>query len=231
MIKLIAFDFADTLAILTPSKDLVVKNFIDENSGVTVPVARINECYHYLSNILFYSSIESSSAENRVSFYHRFNKELFKLLGVNHLVNAEDFYGYIQTNKKHWVLKRGVVDLLTELRNSGYLISLVSNFDDCLKEILVDLGVCSFFDSIHVSQTEGIEKPNKRFLELPLSSLKVSPENALFIGDSYHLDFEPSKSIGYHSVLLDEKNKYLHLGHLNRLSNVTELPSLINMLN
>jgi len=227
MIKLISFDFADTLACLMPSKTSIVKEYVEKHSDIILSESTIDESYHYLSNIIFYSSVDIITGEDRVNFYNRFNTQLFKLLGINHLVDASGFYSYIQLNKKHWKLKEGVAELLADLHKKGYLLSLVSNFDDCLNDILKDLGIHHYFHSIHISQTAGVEKPSGEFIGLPLTTHNFEAYEAVFIGDSYHLDFEPSNSLGYHAILLDEQEHYLHLGDQNR---VTQLIALTNIL-
>jgi FMN phosphatase YigB (HAD superfamily) len=61
---------------------------------------------------------------------------------------------------------------------------------------------------LHISQTEGIEKPDPRFYRSFFDRYRIAIEDSFYVGDSYVLDFLPATGIGLKTWLLDEGGLY-----------------------
>jgi FMN phosphatase YigB (HAD superfamily) len=225
--KLVIFDFADTIAYLGPSKENLIQKFVLDESGFLLDDASITNAYHYLNNSLFYSSVNITNAKDKEDFYKEFNRCLLGLLGVGHLVDFTLLYHFFKANKQHWHLKKETLEVLNALKTRGHTISLVSNFDASLDNLLEHLQVKALFDSIFISQYHGCEKPQPKFLSLPLEAHKVSPSEAYFIGDNYNLDFLPAHKLGMNAVLLDEGQRYKNIPLLTRINTLSEALTLL----
>lgn len=223
--KLVIFDFADTIASLRPSKEEVLQNFILKEIDVLVPIQRIHEVYHYATNLIFYSSVDIKDFKRKEEFYSEFNNNILSLLGLLHQVDSSKLYKYFTEHGQHWALKNEVKELLLELKSKDCFISLVSNFDTRLYDFLDKMEITSCFDSILVSQEVGLEKPNIKFLELPLRKHNIKSEDAFYIGDSYHLDYIPGIKLNINTYLLDEKGFYPTLHR--RVSSLEEFKKII----
>lgn len=203
------FDFADTLAELQPSRQDIVGNYIERVSGTRVGTDAIIRSYKAVDLLMQYSSVHTRSKEQRAAFYLEYNRHLFALLGVSHLADPAGLFAAFGERKAHWQLKSGARDTLDELRRRGYRIGIISNFDTRLEQLIHDhLGLASTVDYLHISQSEGIEKPDPRFYLSFFDRHGVAIKHSFYVGDSYILDFLPATSIGLKTWLLDETRLY-----------------------
>jgi len=218
--KIVIFDFADTIAYLSPSKEKILQDFIRQEIGLEIDLVKIKEVYHYVTNLYFYSSVDIKTLNMKELFYIEFNRKVLSLLALEHLIDAKNLFQYFSLHGQHWYLKDNVHALFETLKEEKYLLSLVSNFDKRLYSILEEMKIQHLFDSIFISQEEGLEKPNPSFFSLVLEKHKLKAEEAFFIGDSYHLDFLPSKRLGMSSILLDEDEHYPFLAKEERITSL-----------
>ncbi|MFA6143771.1 MAG: HAD-IA family hydrolase [Sulfuricurvum sp.] len=225
--KLVIFDFADTIAKLSPSKEELLQSFILEEIDLNIPLETIAEVYHYATNLIFYSSVSIHDINAKKEFYEEFNQNIIALLGISHLIDTSKLFDYFNVNGQHWILKDEVIELFVELKSKGYLISLVSNFDTRLYDVLNKMKISNYFDSIFISQEVGLEKPDTEFFKLPLKKHNIKAENSFFIGDSYLLDFIPSNKLGINSILLDENNKYSVIHKFQKISSIKNCIDII----
>lgn len=225
--KLIIFDFADTIAVLSPRKEELIQEYIYNDSDIKIPIKQIEQAYYYLNNINFYSSVNIHNAHDKQLYYHEYNQTLLELLGIAHIVAAEGLFEHFNVSKQHWVLKEEVILLLQKLKDDNHILSLLSNFDKKLKPLLSKLKVSHLFDSVYISQEHNLEKPDIDFFKLPLIEHNISASNTYFIGDSYHLDFLPAFKLKIHPILLDEKERYSFINKKNRVSSLTQCQEII----
>lgn len=212
MKKYALFDFANTLADLVPNRIKVVQKYVKECSGLYVDDASIISAYHAIESSILYSSIEIKTPNKRRDFYRDYNARILNFLGLSHLSDPNELFEEFCRQNGHWVLKPNVVDILEKIRNHGWSIGIISNFDESLERIVCDeLGMTNLIDNLHISQVEGIEKPNIKFFESFIERHNVDVENCFYVGDSYYLDFLPAASLGIRTWLLDEQGHYSHL--------------------
>lgn len=97
---------------------------------------------------------------------------------------------------------------LHKLREQGYRIGLISNFETWLDELLVELELGETFDVKVISGVEGVEKPDPRIYRAALEKAGVTPDAAVHVGDSVKFDIEPAERLGMHPILLDRSGRY-----------------------
>lgn len=203
------FDFADTLAELQPSRQDIVADYIERVSGIRVGIDAITRSYKAVDLFMQYSSVYTRSKEQRAEFYWEYNRHLLALLGVSHLADPAGLFAAFGERKAHWQLKLGARDTLGELRRRGYRIGIISNFDTRLEQLVYDhLGLASVVDYLHISQSEGLEKPDPRFYLSFFERNGVALKSSFYVGDSYVLDFLPAAGIGLKTWLLDDAGLY-----------------------
>ena len=69
-------------------------------------------------------------------------------------------------------------------------------------------GFLDLFDEVLDSAVEGVEKPDPRIFRLALERLGARAEEALFVGDIYHVDVVGGRAAGLRVVLVDEAGLY-----------------------
>lgn len=211
------FDFADTLAELRPGREGIVAGYVERETGIRLPADVIARSYKALDLLMHYSSVHTRTAGERADFYLDYNQRLLALLGLSHLISAEGLFSAFGDSRKHWELKDGVHDVLRALRDRGLRIGVISNFDACLERIVSDrLGLSDMIDHLHVSQVEGLEKPDPAFYLGFFEKHGIDIGRSFYVGDSYVLDFLPATRIGLKALLLDEAGLYVHCPHAIR---------------
>lgn len=220
------FDFADTLAELQPGRSEVVADHIQLLAGINVPVEQIARCYKAIDLVMPYSSVRIRTTAQRAEFYIEYNQRLLELLGVLHKVPPESLFEAFGRYEKHWALKFGVRETLVALRGRGYKIGVISNFDSRLEQIVCErLELGALIDHLHISQREGVEKPDPKFYLGFFEKHGIPIERSFYLGDSYVLDFLPTTGIGLKTWLLDEAGLYTHCPESVRC--VSDLLSLL----
>jgi putative hydrolase of the HAD superfamily len=122
-----------------------------------------------------------------------------------------------------------VLPVLHELRDRGFRLGLISNFERWLEELLVELEVGHLFDNVTISGIAGVEKPDPGIFRLALDDAGVNPEDAAHVGDSPSLDAEPAAALGMTPVLLDRTSRYPNAPWI-RIESLEELPKAISKL-
>jgi putative hydrolase of the HAD superfamily len=102
----------------------------------------------------------------------------------------------------------GVGAALHRLQASGRRMAVVSNSNGTVRSLLERLGLLSFFGAVLDSAVEGIEKPDPRLFHRALERLGAGPEEALFVGDIYHVDVVGGRAAGLRVVMVDEAGLY-----------------------
>jgi len=212
MIKNILLDFAETIAELRPTREDILEEFLVQKK-IKVPKEKIYQVYKYLDISLPYSSIKIKNIEDKNNFYIKYNYQLFTMLGLVHVTNNinKEFLGFFVQIEKHWVVKKKILNILEELKKDGYSLSLISNFDTRLTNILCNLKLDKLFDFIHISQEVGLEKPDIQFYKTFFEKSGYCISESIYIGDSYLLDYLPAKDLGLDVYLLDENDLYTHI--------------------
>lgn len=101
-----------------------------------------------------------------------------------------------------------VMPTLRKLRDAGFPMGVISNWEAWLDRLLVDLTIGEFFDVTVVSGTVGIEKPDPRIFELALAEAGVRPEEAVHVGDSPAHDVAGAEAVGIHGILVDRDDRF-----------------------
>ncbi len=94
-----------------------------------------------------------------------------------------------------WKLFPEAEEVLLRL-SKAYRLAVISNFDGRLHRILADLNVSVLFEQIVVSSEVGADKPHSEIFEAALQRMRVSPEQAMHIGDDPSLDWEAAEAVG-----------------------------------
>jgi len=223
----IIFDLADTLISLNPKPEEIIHKYFREKYSIDLNKLEIRKSLIILSNIFHYSSINIQNSKQREEFYLNYNNHLLNILGVRHLTSPKNIYEAIKKEKPNWYLKKDILKTLINLRNDNYKIGLISNFNSIqANKILLNNNIKELIDFTHISENEGLEKPNVLFYEKFLLKYNLDKNYCLYIGDSYSLDYIPSQSINLPFILLDEINLFPNIE--NRVSNIKEIFDFLN---
>ena len=93
--------------------------------------------------------------------------------------------------------------LLGELKERGFTIGVVSDWEATLPDLLVHLGVAPYLDALAVSEIVGVTKPDPRLFADALRQADVPAKNSLHVGDWYELDIAGARAAGMQALLFD----------------------------
>ncbi len=101
-----------------------------------------------------------------------------------------------------------VSDALDKLQKQGYRMSVLSNADGRVEQLLKSLGLAKYFEHIFDSHILGVEKPNPKIFQIALKELNLLPEQTLYIGDVFCIDAWGANNVGIPAVHLDPLGLY-----------------------
>ncbi len=118
-------------------------------------------------------------------------------------------------------------EAVASLRDRGYRLGLISNFEPWLEDLLVRLGLADLFSVLVISGKEGVEKPHPRLFEIALERVGARPEECLHVGDSPNSDYRGAREVGMRAVLLDRWGRHPSFAG-ERISDLRELLTLLD---
>ncbi len=102
-----------------------------------------------------------------------------------------------------WYVFPDVVPSLDAIQAEGIRMGIISNFVWGGVELIHALELARHFDGLTVSARVGFQKPHRGIFEHALEQLRVAPERAWHIGDSYKADVVGARRLGITPVLID----------------------------
>ena len=92
--------------------------------------------------------------------------------------------------------------MLKTLKDQGFELGIISNFDSRLFSVLRGLGIADLFDTVTISSLAHAAKPSARIFHQALEKHAVDPDEALHVGDSERDDVKGAQGVGLTGVLL-----------------------------
>ncbi|GGG03670.1 haloacid dehalogenase [Paenibacillus albidus] len=105
--------------------------------------------------------------------------------------------------KLHWKAFDYTIPTLRSLRQKGYRLGLISNWNETAREVLADNRLEEELDEIIISSEVGIEKPDPAIFEFALAKADVTAKQSLYIGDNYYDDVKGSQKVGMECLLIN----------------------------
>lgn len=107
------------------------------------------------------------------------------------------------TSTKYIKLYDGVKEFLTELKEKGKKLYILSNAQRIFTAYeLTLLGIDSFFDGIMLSSDEGCVKPDSAFYEKLLTKYNLDRTKSIMIGNDAICDIEGANGVSLDSLYL-----------------------------
>ena len=99
--------------------------------------------------------------------------------------------------------------VLEELKQRGYRLAVISNWDTSLQEVFSQLGILNYFEEVIESHDPSVRsiKPDVEIFEIALDRMGVCAAEAVHIGDTFDADITGASAAGIRAFFLDRKNK------------------------
>ena len=121
-----------------------------------------------------------------------------------------------------------VVPTLEHLRDTGFKLAIVSNWDTPLDPLTERLGIAHYFDAIVASHDArvGSAKPDSHIFNYALAAIEVSAEAVVHVGDTYEADVVGARNAGIRPILIDRDGSQTDKWG-ETIQSLSELPELL----
>jgi len=159
------------------------------------------------------------------SFWWMFYAQLLSELGLNDDTVCEQLVSSIRDSANWDQIRPGTAEQLRAIGQS-YRIAVISNADGRIEDVLRRCGIADCFRTITDSGVVGCEKPHPEIFRQALKSLNATPQESLYVGDVYSVDYLGATAAGLQAVLMDVPGAYRDKG-LPRVESLDELRRML----
>jgi putative hydrolase of the HAD superfamily len=233
MIKIIFFDAGGTILEPYPTFAEAFAR-ICRAHGHEVAPSEVQPLFHRFGPNVAEMAVESGVASPTTSpeasqiFWRHLYGRFLEALGISDEALREDLLVTF-SDKASYKLFPEVLGSFERLREAGYRLGLISNFERWLEEVLIEERVGEIFDVTVISGIEGIEKPDRAIYEIAIARAGVDPQECVHVGDSIANDLEPAAAVGMKPVMIDRSGSFPETPY-PRIATLDELPSLVRTL-
>lgn len=236
-IKMVTFDLYDTLIEADPPGWIRLQKAL-QSSGFDIELPDVMRAY--TAGQLFFTiengrmPIRDRSAEEREQFQVNITGVSLEALNLPtddetvHTVKshfrddtrAGKILGYRQYDE--------VPDVLKRLRKRHILTAVISNADNDVTQLCLQMGFAEQMDTIVTSALVGWEKPDPRTYYAALEPFNMPAPSVLHVGDQPDSDVVGARAIGMAAALLDRYDQYPEEPeNAERVTSLTQLVDLI----
>jgi len=113
------------------------------------------------------------------------------------------------------------------LLGKKYRLGVIYNADGRIAQVLERCGIADCFQTIVDSGIVGQEKPHPAIFAAALRAMGSNPEQSLYVGDIYSVDYLGATAAGMRSLLMDVCGAY-RAREWPRVESLEELESKLN---
>lgn len=186
MIKAVLFDLDGTLL----DRDASVESFINSQYG------RFNESVGHVLKEKYVSRFIELDCRGYV-WKDKVFQQMVAEFNITALTWEQLLQDYVNHFKEHCVPFPSLHKMLTTLANQSIVLGIISNGKEQFQmDNIMALGIEDYFETILISEKEGIKKPDPRIFKKALAQLNVSVNESLFVGDHPGNDVKASQALG-----------------------------------
>jgi putative hydrolase of the HAD superfamily len=101
-------------------------------------------------------------------------------------------------------------------------LAVISNADGKIEDVLKRSGIADCFATITDSGLVGYEKPHPAIFQAALQAMDAKPQESLYVGDVYSVDYLGATQAGLQAVLIDVSGAYREM-NVPRVESLEEL--------
>ena len=214
-IKTIFFDVGNTL--LFPNRERIHAPLVER--GFAPDATQLRSLERRIKNE--FDSLMISDGNQDHGFWRMFYTQLFADIGLNDDTLRDRLVSAIRDSANWDQIRPGTRSELQQIA-SRYRIGVISNADGRIEAVLRRCDIADCFLSITDSGLVGYEKPHPEIFRQALDRMNAKPEESLYVGDVYAVDYLGATGAGMQAVLMDCSGAYEDKG----VARVESLPEL-----
>ncbi len=234
MVKAVFFDFYKTLFVHEEQSFERSLRKIAARYGVEINWERFETAMErlFVSTSASAPTADYSLLESSITVMMR-ECEFIREVGIgNHVEQIAwellQFAGHPFFAANSTILYDDVVPTLQHLRDAGFKLAIVSNWDTPLDPLTERLGIADYFDAIVASHDARVrsEKPDPPIFNYTLAAVGVSAAEVVHVGDTYAADIVGAQGVGIRPILLDRDGTQTGRWE-ETIQSLSELPELL----
>lgn len=214
-IKTIFFDVGNTL--LFPNRDVILAALAEQSAPPTLEQWRALE----RETKRGFDAVVKSDGTHDHSFWFSFYTSLLEQFESKDEALLDALLLATRTSANWCEIRPGTREALERI-GQRYRTAVISNADGKIHQVLGRCGIHDCFESITDSGVVGYEKPHPAIFQAALDAMKASPEESLYVGDVYSVDYVGARGAGMHAMLFDVCGAYRDAG-VPRVESLEEL--------
>ncbi len=222
-IKVIFFDVGNTL--LFPNRERIHAPL--EERGIRADAEHLRDLECRTKNKfdgMMTGVIEKNGSIDH-GFWGMFYSQFLSEIGVEDDGLRDELVAGIRNSANWDMIRPGTGEQLQAI-SADYRIAVISNADGRIEDVLSRCGIARCFDTITDSGLVGYEKPHPEIFRQALRSMKAAPEESLYVGDVYCVDYLGAQGAGMHALLMDVAGAYRDRG-VPRVESLEELRGVL----
>lgn len=214
-IKVIFFDVGNTL--LFPNRERIHAPLA--KLGAAPDLEHLRDLERRIKNK--FDSQMTNNGNHDHSFWWMFYTQLLSEIGVEDDSLRDQLVSSIRDSGNWDQILPGTRERLEQIAKR-YRIGVISNADGRIEDVLRRCAIADCFLSITDSGLVGYEKPHPEIFRQALKSLNAAPQESLYVGDVYTVDYLGAMGAGMQAVLMDVPGAYVDKG-VARVQSLEEL--------
>ena len=154
-------------------------------------------------------------------FWHLFYTRLLRELGIHDAALHDSLVQSVRQSANWCMIRSRTREILQQL-GLEYDLSVISNADGKIADVLKKCGIADCFRKITDSGLVGYEKPHPAIFKAALESMQAAAEQSLYVGDVYSVDYVGASNAGMKAILFDVSGAYRETT-LPRVESLAEL--------
>jgi putative hydrolase of the HAD superfamily len=222
-IKVVFFDVGNTL--LFPNRErihapLAERGIVPDNEHLRDLECRTKNQFDGMM-----TGMITKTGSTDHGFWWMFYTQLLSEIGLKDSDEADAIRDQLVTsirNSGNWdTIRPGTSEQLREI-GERYRVAVISNADGRIEDVLRRCGIARCFRTITDSGLVGYEKPHPEIFRQALKSMNAAPEESLYVGDVYSVDYLGATGAGMQALLMDVPGAYRDKG-VPRVESLAEL--------
>jgi putative hydrolase of the HAD superfamily len=218
-VKAIFFDVGNTL--LFPNRERIHAPLTERGFILDADLLRDLECRTKNQ----FDGMMTNNGNTDHSFWWMFYSQLLSDIGLKDDAIHDQLVASIRNSGNWDLIRPGTAQQLREI-GERYQIAVISNADGKIEDVLRRRGIADCFRTITDSGLVGYEKPHPEIFRHALKGMNVAPEESLYVGDVYSVDYLGATSAGMQAVLMDVPGAYRDRG-VPRIESLEELQAAL----
>ena len=218
-VKAIFFDVGNTL--LFPNRERIHAPLAELGLMPNADLLRDLECRTKNQ----FDGMMTTNGSTDHSFWWMFYSQLLSEIGLNDDAIRDQLVAGIRNSGNWDTILPGTAEQLHEI-GERYQVAVISNADGKIEDVLRRCGIADCFRTVTDSGLIGYEKPHPEIFRQALKSMNAAPEQSLYVGDVYSVDYLGATGAGMQAVLMDIAGAYPDKG-VPRVESLEELQKVL----